>query len=352
MSLTAQQLEVRKQGLGASEIPAILGKHPYKTPLDVLLEKRGEAPPFEGNEYTEAGHDFEIALRHNYAKRNGVFVVVAGTEQHPKFPTHLATPDGLVYPADPGTLPPDTEPLRGWEAKWHSETSARWQLLDLYGEPGSDEVPEWEALQCHWGMHVCDLDEWHLTACIGLPTDYVIRRDLELEEMLCEAADRWWDRHIIQGHDIDPDGSGSWDAYLAHAYPKHLSDKLRPATAEELEIAEQLRRARIAKNAAVAEETRLKQEMQLRIGAEPGVEIDLGDGPRKITWKRAKDSRVTNWEAVAAELRTIAELQGIDPTEIIDRHTETRMGSRRFLVATSWSARRTSTACWTCGSPE
>ena len=54
--LTQEQQARRLSGLGASEVPAVLGLDPYRSPLDVYLEKTGVLPPFEGNNFTEWGN--------------------------------------------------------------------------------------------------------------------------------------------------------------------------------------------------------------------------------------------------------------------------------------------------------
>lgn len=42
-------LAYRRTGIGASEVGSVLGVCPWKSPVDVWLEKMGRVPPFEGN---------------------------------------------------------------------------------------------------------------------------------------------------------------------------------------------------------------------------------------------------------------------------------------------------------------
>ena len=52
--------EWRRNGLGASDAPIILGKSKYSTPRELFLEKCGLAPPKPVNEFiTSLGHRFE-----------------------------------------------------------------------------------------------------------------------------------------------------------------------------------------------------------------------------------------------------------------------------------------------------
>lgn len=63
----AKWLAHRKNGLGGSDMSALLGLSDYKSPLELYLEKIGE-PVFEfkGNKFTEAGHEMEPIIRCNY----------------------------------------------------------------------------------------------------------------------------------------------------------------------------------------------------------------------------------------------------------------------------------------------
>ena len=42
---SAEWLALRQQGIGASDVPAVLGLSPYKSRLTLWLEKRGEIDP-------------------------------------------------------------------------------------------------------------------------------------------------------------------------------------------------------------------------------------------------------------------------------------------------------------------
>lgn len=53
----------RDKYVGGSDAPAIMGVSPFRTRWDVLLEKAGFAPLFEGNEYTRYGEEMEAPIR-------------------------------------------------------------------------------------------------------------------------------------------------------------------------------------------------------------------------------------------------------------------------------------------------
>ncbi len=63
--------ENRKQFIGASDMPAILGLSEYRSPLDVYNEKVGLVAPFAGNRNTERGTRLEALAAELYQERTG-----------------------------------------------------------------------------------------------------------------------------------------------------------------------------------------------------------------------------------------------------------------------------------------
>src|SRR6056297_1218301 len=58
--------------IGASDMPTLAGlTKRYKTPVDLYLEKIGEAKPFEGNDRTRWGHIQENNILAEYVSREG-----------------------------------------------------------------------------------------------------------------------------------------------------------------------------------------------------------------------------------------------------------------------------------------
>lgn len=66
MALTDKQLEVRRSGVGASEIAAILGIGKYEGPLEVFNRKVGSGDEFVGNRFTFWGSRLEPVIADAY----------------------------------------------------------------------------------------------------------------------------------------------------------------------------------------------------------------------------------------------------------------------------------------------
>lgn len=187
MSLTPEQLAIRRMGVTATDVPAILDLSPWRSPLDVWMEKLGLAAPVEENEDMQRGTFLEDGARRWYAHRTGAKVAQPGTVVHPRDSLIIATPDGVALHSG--------GEVRGLEIKMPS--SAR-----DWGEPGTDSIPPYYVPQCAWQLAA--LSEWTDTVDVfavleGKPRLYHIRRDEELEGLLVESMRRWWRDYVVAG---------------------------------------------------------------------------------------------------------------------------------------------------------
>ena len=70
--VNAQWLKNRRDGVGGSDVGAIMGISPWRSPLEVWLEKTGreEAPDLSGNEAVQMGVELEPVVLGMYRRRN------------------------------------------------------------------------------------------------------------------------------------------------------------------------------------------------------------------------------------------------------------------------------------------
>lgn len=380
MTLTPEQLEMRRKGATATDVAALSGFHPYRSPVDVWEEKTGRAPLFVDTTKTKWGNLLEPTVRADYAERHGVHVELHGTLVHPDNPRHMATPDGLVFE---GAV---LEPCRGLEVKCHT-IHERWR----YGAPYTDEVPLYELVQCAWNMHVAKLPRWDLVLFAdNEPTDYIIPSDAEFQASLVEIADRFWVDHVLADVRPDPDGSDSWTEHVKRRFPKDKDPAFIDADEAIRATVAALREARDGIRIAERTEAALVQAIKEYIGDRAGVRFPGAAGATEaITWKKAADSRGTDWKAVATALgaqsgllaeaarslqpllqvlstwdqtaqiwghskedgkiatgpavdalRAVIDLAttGPAPDSIAAKYATTKTGSRRFVVPTTWRA--------------
>lgn len=105
--LTEKQRAKRMTYLGGTDIPAILGVDgegvridPYRTALEVYLEKKGEREPFQGNIHTQAGLVFEKSILAFYELQEDSVPLLNLPDEdlelhHPTYPFLIGHPDGI-----------------------------------------------------------------------------------------------------------------------------------------------------------------------------------------------------------------------------------------------------------------
>ena len=279
----AEWLASRKVGIGGTDAAAILGLSPWKSPLDVWLNKTGRAPeqPIDPDreDLLFLGNALEPAIASMYSRKtNRELVQVKGIVHHKEFPCIIGTPDRLVVGE-----------RRGVELK--SENL----FVDNFGDPGTDEVPEYYAVQCLQYMAIEDFDAWDLALLHGGAkfAIYTLNRNREVEIEMIGLLREWWERHVVA--DVPPpiDGSESATRYLANEFRRNARP-LELATAEEETLALEL--GRIRAQFAELEDYKKLLENRIRqaIGDRDGIRGSFG----KVTWKRTKDG--TEIDFVAA----------------------------------------------------
>lgn len=91
----ALDLEARKGKIGSSDIGAVCGLNPFRTPLQVWAEMTGKVKPDEENDFMWLGTQLEDTVAKFWQKKNEGSLVTkdARTFTHKKLPFACATPD-------------------------------------------------------------------------------------------------------------------------------------------------------------------------------------------------------------------------------------------------------------------
>lgn len=189
MSLTEQQLAERHTGLGGSDAAAALGLSPYKSALELFLEKRDRVAPSSTQlSAFRWGHLLEPVIRHEYATITGRVVrMPEGTLRHATFPFVIAHLDGV------------TDDRRVFEAKT-SRTDLDW------GKSGTDEVPHHYLLQVQHYLAVTGFEVADIAVLIG-GNDFRIFEvpaDRELQNMILDGEVEFWSL-VERGEPPPPD---------------------------------------------------------------------------------------------------------------------------------------------------
>jgi putative phage-type endonuclease len=303
-------LEVRKKGVGSSDAAAAVGLNPYKSQLELWLEKTGkdgELPKDDPNDDSSPlywGTLLEPIVAAHYTRRTGNRVRrIRAVLQHADYPWMLANVDREVVGAtDVQILECKTAGMNGMRL-WKDGVPEYVQLqvmhqLAVTGKRAADVA----VLLCGQELHV-----------------HRIERDEQMIANLISLERVFWD-HVANGLAPKGDGSESADRALRCLFPRDRGETLNFTDDLELSAAFSdlvaVRRV-ITEHAQL--ESQLRQRIQQRMGEASRAVFEGGE----VTWKRAKDG---NSFDVGRLLR--------DRPELAVTYAMTTSGSRRFLVNT------------------
>lgn len=194
--LSIEQKINRQNGLGGSDIASLLGFNPYKSKLDLYIEKTtpiDEAIQEEVSEAVRWGNLLEPVILSRYAEEVTDWYVGPNkkTFSHPNYNFLLATPDGFIFRKRGNDI--NTLASGGIEIK-----TAGYLKRKEWGPSNTQKIPFPYYLQiCHY-MLVTDLPVWEIAVLIG-GNDfriYSFDRDPSIEEQIIEESTKFWEEHI------------------------------------------------------------------------------------------------------------------------------------------------------------
>jgi putative phage-type endonuclease len=193
-------LTARRNGIGSSDVAAILGVADRNTAVHVYRDKRGELVDDAG-EAALWGHILEEPIAREWARRQKSVIQRVGLVAHVDEPWRMATLDRQVLEC------PMDRTVRtrcALEVKCRSAFKAhRWR----------SDVPDDVLAQVAWQMSITGYDHIHVAVLIGgnEMKQAVVHRDGQLEGFILGEVRRFRDEHLIPG--VEPD----WDLSKAEA---------------------------------------------------------------------------------------------------------------------------------------
>lgn len=304
-------LSVRRSGIGSSDAAAAVGLNPYKSPLELWLEKTGrdgnlpKTDPQDEDSPTYWGTLLEPIVAAHYARRTGWRVrrINAVLQHHdPGLPWMLANIDREVV---------GSNEVQILECKTAGINGARlWK----------DGVPEYVQLQVQHQLAVTGKRAADVAVLLGGQALEIHRidRDDRLIVRLIELEQHFW-HHVETDTPPTADGSNSANLALRCLYPEDNGERcdfrddrnLSATFADWLAV-----RQTLAEQEKL--EARLKQTLQQAMGSATCADFETGS----VSWKKAKDS-------VALDVARLLK----DQPDLLQRYALDKPGSRRFLVA-------------------
>jgi putative phage-type endonuclease len=343
---TPEWLRERGKYMGSSDAPAALGMSRWRDPVEVAREKKktrtGDVHPQPETDAQRRGHVLEPVVARLYELATDAVLSECDSVVHPDHPWMAASPDRAV-------VNDETDPAANilCEIKTHNIHTRR-----MYGEPGSEDITEYEYVQVQHQMAVTGCLRADLSVLFGdaqalqVLSDMVesgvdvetaariagqmefcifpIRRDDELIADLIEAEGEFW-RRYVEGDEEPVD--------IKTIKPR---TGIREGTAEEKRLSESLHDAWLQQHRGKEKFEHIKEALQDMIGEAEGIHTRVG----AITWKKNKDTEkiVTDWQAVALAL---VEKHGTENdwlNALIEENTttKTKRGPRVFRVPSVW----------------
>ena len=304
-------LAERRTMIGASEAAAALGISPWTSPLELYKRKRGELPEVETTMAMRRGTALEPVILDAYAEK-------------------YATPEGDALTCSPPIhrhadhlwMGASFDALRGSPPRVVEAKSVSYFASRSWGEPGTDEVPDYYLVQVMHQLEVA-LSIWpdaektaHLVALVEGEEDirvYPITYDADLAAAIVAAERDLWER-IQAGNPPDP----TTGADVSMLFPRSTAEVVI-ASADVYAAWEELVEVRARLKADEARKKELADLLQVAM-----LDHDTladADGRKLVTWKTGKPRRVLDSARMASEHPEIAEGYYID-----------KPGNRSFLV--------------------
>lgn len=264
-------LKLRRQGIGGSDAPVIMGASPWKTVMDLWLEKTGEYTiEDEDNERMYWGRILEDIVAQEFVRRTGIKVRKCNRLlTHPRHKWMIGSVDRLIV---------------GEKAGLEIKTANTFAAEDWNGG-----IPEYYYPQVQHYIEVCQADYWWVAVLLGgqeFKTYKVLRDDAYIKDLVEAEMDFW--RRVEEKIPPPIDGSKAAGEYLKRRYPKAEEGKTieLPFEAYELVLAYERLSEEEKKIQEAKEEAANKLKAMLG-DAEVGNVYD-----RKVIWKNVSSKRL------------------------------------------------------------
>lgn len=289
-------LELRKTGITATDMTAIMGVSPWKTPFALYAEKTGQFQPEPVGEAAHRGLILEDA------------VATWWESQHEG--KKLRRSNGVLRLKDvPWAMCSIDRMVQGEDHIVEIKTSASplWRI----------GIPEFVQVQCQWQLLISGFEEMTVAALLGglVFREETVRADRNLQTEMFRKAELF--REAIENRTAPAlDGRDS-DILAA----------IKPQESEEWAQADDgIDRVAALYSQTLYESKLLDQELsnlaislKEAIGERQGI---VGNTGWLATWRQNKPSLKTDWKAVAEELGA--------SQEIVAKHTKETPGARVF----------------------
>lgn len=272
---TEEWRELRRKGIGSSDAAVILGLNPYKTPLELYLEKIGEKPAEQEETLKlKFGIEVEPLIARMFEEKTGLIVRNDFKMRlHPQYPFIFANLDRTIVShndSGPGIL----------EIKTASEA---------YQKTWEDEVPPNYYVQIQHQMAVTGYKYGYFAILFmgytGIKDFMVIevkRDDGFINDVLLPQLIDFWTNHVEKYNPPAPSNTDD----LKILYPTTTKDKVVDAQDAVIEAINRLKEIKTQLEPLEEEKKKLEEQIKL---AFLDAEVLTYNGEIVATYKQTKD---------------------------------------------------------------
>ena len=176
-------LRERKNYLGGTDLASVVGLSPYRTALDVYLDKTSDDIREETSPAMKWGSLLEDVVAKEYAEVTGYNLEIE--------PNVLYHPEYKFLGANIDRWADNKKHVLECKTAGFTKTKE-------WGEEGTDQIPESYLIQCAFYASICDVPKVDIAVLIGGQDFriYTYNRNRELEDKLIKIAYNFWHNHI------------------------------------------------------------------------------------------------------------------------------------------------------------
>ena len=279
-------LKHRQAGIGGSDASCIAGLNPWKSAIQLYMDKKEENPQEQKSLRMELGNRLEGLVAELFTEATGLKVRnVNGILKNDKYPFALANIDRAIV---------------GEKAFLECKTTNSYALKEW-----EEGVPAHYEIQCLHYMAITGATHCYIAALIG-NSDFIwhkIERDQETIDYLMQIERDFWENNIEKDVVPMPDGSDAYSEYLKKKYDKSNGQVIELHLLEN-GVNKLNRYDEIVADIKVLESEKKLIEQEIQFHMEEFEVAKIGD--RKVTWKSSSRNTIDS-KKLKAEMPDIAQ---------------------------------------------
>lgn len=299
-------LEIRKSGIGSSEVSTILGLNPFETPYQLWRRKLGMDAPKVENQAMKAGHYLEDAVARFFTDATSAHVV------------KRSAGDWIMRDNERPYL--QVSPDRTFWRDGEKHNEANKGILEIKTTQlsvSADDVPTHWFIQLQYQLGVAGYTHGALAWLTrGMDFDWTgVEFDADVFDMLCERVERFWVDNILGRK--EPELVSAED--VVTKYPREIAGKTLAATEQLVADIERVKAVKAQIKELEAEEDALTDA--IKVAMADNELLVSPDGRKLATYKAAKDGFTFDKTAFSAE----------NP-ELYQKYLKQKAGARTLLI--------------------